>query len=303
MRIELLRRFIVIAEELNLTSAATKLFVAQPLLSKQLKQLEDEYGVKLINRTTTNMTLTREGELLYERAKMICELESQTRNEFSTNKKRGTRLLKLALPPFIATLYFGGKGKEFLKKYPFLRLNVLEGGAFNTSQYLKTGVADIVVSHSSAGALAELNSFYSRKVKFILAYSKEAYPQFLDKTIVSPRDLEDAPLYICSRFASLLHASETSKNMHFNIVCTSNVLLTGVKLVESGYAVGLFPSYTYRQLKEKSDLGLCVVDDEHLKIELHILMASNKEPDEMMRDLIDNISDSLDELYEQEAKK
>ena len=72
MRIELLRRFIVIAEELNLTSAAAKLFVAQPLLSKQLKQLEEDYGCKLLNRTTTNMTLTPEGELLYERAKMIC---------------------------------------------------------------------------------------------------------------------------------------------------------------------------------------------------------------------------------------
>ena len=84
--------------------------------------------------------------------------------------------------------------------------------------------------------------------------------------------------------------------MHFNIVCTTNILLTGVKIVESGYAIGLFPSYTYQQLKEKSDLGLCLIDDEHLQIELHILMATNKEPDEMMTDLIANLSDSLDEL-------
>ena len=301
MRIELLRRFIVIAEELNLTSAAAKLFVAQPLLSKQLKQLEDEYGTKLINRTTTNMMLTREGELLYERAKMICDIDSQMRNEFAVNKKRGNRLLKLAMPPFVAPLYFGGKGREFLEKYPYLRLNILEGGAFNTSQYLKSGVADIVVSHSAAGSLAELNSFYQRKVKFILAYSKEAFPQFIDKTVVSAKDLEDTPLYICSRFDSLLHASESSRNMHFNIVCTTNVLLTGVKIVESGYAVGLFPSYTYQQLKEKSELGLCLVEDDHLQIELHILMAANKEPDEMMYDLIENLSDSLDELFEKET--
>lgn len=301
MRIELLRRFIVIAEELNLTSAAAKLFVAQPLLSKQLKQLEDEYGTKLINRTTTNMMLTREGELLYERAKMICDIDSQMRNEFAANKKRGNRLLKLAMPPFVAPLYFGGKGREFLEKYPYLRLNILEGGAFNTSQYLKSGVADIVVSHSSTGSLAELNSFYQRNVKFILAYSKEAFPQFIDKTVVSAKDLEDTPLYICSRFASLLHASESSRNMHFNIVCTTNVLLTGVKIVESGYAVGLFPSYTYQQLKEKSELGLCLVEDDHLQIELHILMAANKEPDEMMYDLIENLSDSLDELFEKET--
>jgi D-alanyl-lipoteichoic acid acyltransferase DltB (MBOAT superfamily) len=67
-------------------------------LSKQLKQLEDEYGTKLINRTTTNMTLTPEGEMLYERAKLICDIDSQMRNEFLANKKRGNRLLKLALP-------------------------------------------------------------------------------------------------------------------------------------------------------------------------------------------------------------
>ncbi len=296
MRIELLRRFIVIAEELNLTSAAAKLFVAQPLLSKQLKQLEEDYGCKLLNRTTTNMTLTPEGELLYERAKMICDIDSQMRNDFATSAKRGNRLLKLALPPFIAALYFNGKGTDFLKKYPFLRLSILEGGAFNTSQYLKSGVADIVVSHLSSGVLSELSSFYCRKVGFILAYSKEAFPSFIGKDIVSVRDFEDAPLYICSRFVSLLHASENSRNMHFNIVCTTNILLTGVKIVESGYAIGLFPSYTYQQLKEKSDLGLCLIDDEHLQIELHILMATNKEPDEMMTDLIANLSDSLDEL-------
>lgn len=300
MRIELLRRFIVIAEELNLTTAAAKLFVAQPLLSKQLKQLEEEYGTKLINRTTTSMTLTPEGEVLYERAKLICEIDSQTRNDLSINRRRGNRVLRLALPPFVATSFFGGKGKEFLDKYPFLRLNVLEGGAFNTVQHLKIGVADVVVTHTSESFLGEVESFYSRKVSFILAYSKEEFPEFCGREVVSTRDLVDVPLYVCSRFASLLHASELSRNLHFNITCTTNVLLTGVKLVENGYAVGLFPSYVYPQLKEKSDLGLCFIDDEHLSIEMHVLMASSKEPDDMLMDLIYTLSESLDELIDRE---
>lgn len=302
MRIELLKRFIVIAEELNLTVAAEKLFVAQPLLSKQLKQLEEEYGCKLLNRTTTNMTLTPEGEILYERAKTICDIDLNMRKEIAANKRRGKRILKLAIPPFIASYYFSERIGEFIAKYPFVRLNVIEGGSFSTLQYLKSGAADIAVAHSTAGALSEKNLFYRREAKFILAYSKKDFPSFVGRDVVSARDLEDVPLYICDRYLSLFHASEDTSNLRFNIFCTSDVLSTGINMVENGYAVGLFPIYTRRTIMNNGELGVCLVDDEYLRLDLNVLMAAGKKPDPMMRDLIENISESLDKMFEKDQE-
>lgn len=298
MRIELLRRFVVIAEELNLTTASQKLFVAQPLLSKQLKQLEEEYGCKLLIRNTTNMKLTPEGEILYERAKTICEIDADMRMAILSNLHQAKRLLKLVIPPYIASFWFDDKVGEFLEKYPEIRLNVAENGSYNTVKYLQSGVADVAVAHGAVGSHIESNAFYHREGKFILAYSKKKFPTLVDGSTISLSEIESLPLYICGRFMSLLHASEYSRNLKFNIICTSDSLSNGVILVEEGVAVGLFPMYAYHEVKNNKELGLCYIDDDYLKLELQVLMAPEKKPDKMIMDLIESVSETLDALFE-----
>lgn len=57
-----LRNFVVVAEELNISRAAARLFVTQQALSKQLRDLEDAIGVRLVERTTRSMALTPAGQ-------------------------------------------------------------------------------------------------------------------------------------------------------------------------------------------------------------------------------------------------
>jgi len=73
MELYQLRTFLTIAEEGNLTRAAEKLFTSQPAVSAQVKQLEEELGVKLFERSARGMALTREGLLLQEKARRIVE--------------------------------------------------------------------------------------------------------------------------------------------------------------------------------------------------------------------------------------
>ncbi|MCW1883528.1 LysR family transcriptional regulator [Luteolibacter flavescens] len=73
MELYQLRTFLTIAEEGNLTRAAEKLFTSQPAVSAQVKQLEEELGVKLFERSARGMALTREGKMLQEKARRIVE--------------------------------------------------------------------------------------------------------------------------------------------------------------------------------------------------------------------------------------
>lgn len=73
MELRHLRYFIMVAEELNFTKAAEKLFTAQPSLSQQIRDLEQEVGVLLFERTARKVRLTEEGEAFLVHAQNAIE--------------------------------------------------------------------------------------------------------------------------------------------------------------------------------------------------------------------------------------
>ena len=84
MEIRVLRYFLETAREENMTRAAERLFISQPTMSKQLKELENELGVKLFKRSNYNIKLTEAGMLLRERAEDILSLVDKTLEEFKS---------------------------------------------------------------------------------------------------------------------------------------------------------------------------------------------------------------------------
>src|SRR5882757_2215088 len=71
MELRHLRYFVAVAEVLNFTRAAEQLRLAQPALSRQVADLEDELGVDLLKRTSHGVQLTAEGKLYLDEARQI----------------------------------------------------------------------------------------------------------------------------------------------------------------------------------------------------------------------------------------
>ena len=88
---ERLEYLIVIAEEKNLTRAAEKLYISQPALTKYIQKLEQEYGVKLLERSHHSVDLTEAGQIfLREKLKMVT-IERNLRQELNAiQSKRQT---------------------------------------------------------------------------------------------------------------------------------------------------------------------------------------------------------------------
>src|ERR1700740_935966 len=77
MELRQLRYLVALAEELNFTRAAANEHVAQPALSQQIRRLEDEVGLALVERSTRHVALTDAGQVLVVRARrVLSELEA-----------------------------------------------------------------------------------------------------------------------------------------------------------------------------------------------------------------------------------
>lgn len=83
MEFRVLKYFLTVVREENITKAANVLHITQPTLSRQLAQLEDDLGVKLFDRGTRKISLTNEGMLLRRRAEEIISLVDKTEQELN----------------------------------------------------------------------------------------------------------------------------------------------------------------------------------------------------------------------------
>ena len=84
MELRTLRSFLAVTREGNVTRAARRLHVSQPALSRQLSDLEKEFGCQLLVREARGVTLTEEGMLLRKRAEEIVGLAERTEQEMRT---------------------------------------------------------------------------------------------------------------------------------------------------------------------------------------------------------------------------
>ena len=145
MELRLLRYFLAVARENSFTRAAKYLHITQPTLSRQLMDLEEELGQKLLNRETHYITLTPEGMLLRKRAEEILAMVQKTEAEFNSIGEN-----------IAGDIYIGGGESEAMnlvadaitelhEAYPDIRYHIYTGVAGDVMERLDNGLLDFGV--------------------------------------------------------------------------------------------------------------------------------------------------------------
>ena len=101
MTLRQLRYFVKIVELGNMTRAAESLFVAQPALGMQIRQLEEDLGVALLIRHSRGVEPTPAGILLHSRALAILDLVDQTRKDVAAQNAQASEAIRLGLTPML----------------------------------------------------------------------------------------------------------------------------------------------------------------------------------------------------------
>lgn len=116
--------FLEVANRSNMAAAAKHLKITPAAISKHILSLEDKLGIPLLKRSTRRIELTHEGLLYYPHAKQILDAFDQAEAAISHSKEEPSGLLKIVCGPEIGNLFLLPYLKEFLERYPQLRVNI-----------------------------------------------------------------------------------------------------------------------------------------------------------------------------------
>lgn len=137
------KAFYMVAKYKNISKAADALFISQPALSKSLSKLEESLDCSLFTRTSRGVSLTADGEILYERIREAFaainagEEELRHRNELGIGQLRigvSTTLCKYILLPYL---------QNFVKQHPHIRITIECQSTLHTIELLESGQIDI----------------------------------------------------------------------------------------------------------------------------------------------------------------
>lgn len=147
VNLDLYRVFYTVAKKGSLTKAAEELYISQPAVSQSVKQLENQLGVTLFNRTHRGMTLSEEGGLRIvdkvERALRLLE-EAEKEVGETGGQKRGE--IRLSAPEDVVRYVLAERIAVFAKKFPSVRIRLTNVGEEGAVAALREGAIDAAIT-------------------------------------------------------------------------------------------------------------------------------------------------------------
>lgn len=147
--LELIRTFIAAAETLSFTRAAERLGVSQPRLSLLIRRLEDQLGFRLFARAHRRVELTREGELMFAKAKALDAVLQEMDELVSELRREGRYRLRLGSPRYTLEI---PERLQFVEDFnaarPAIRIEVDSDRTAPLLQRLRSGELDVVFATS-----------------------------------------------------------------------------------------------------------------------------------------------------------
>ncbi|MGE6570440.1 transcriptional regulator CynR [Shewanella vesiculosa] len=138
--------FLAVAEYRSFTRAATSLYVSQPALSQQIKQLEEQLGCQLFDRSGRSVRLTDAGEMYARYARNALQDLQEGKRAINDVKNLSSGELRIAITPTFTTYLIGPLIKVFHERYPKVTLSVKEMSQEQMEQRLLDDEFDVGIA-------------------------------------------------------------------------------------------------------------------------------------------------------------
>lgn len=243
MDLRQLRYLVALAEELNFTRAAASEHIAQPALSQQIRRLEDELGLALVERTTRHVALTEAGGLLVVRARRIlAELEA-AKTEMEAVRGIDTGHVQIGAMHTMGPVDLSLALAMFHERHPHVGLTVLEASSEEMAEMLRIDELDLaflsVTERIESHGLG-LHQLVSEELVVLLP----AGHRLAERSTVRMADLLGEPFISFrpgARLRELLFAAAHEAGFEPQVKLESNESRRVRRLVSRGLGVAILP--------------------------------------------------------------
>lgn len=238
MEYRILKYFLTVAREENITRAAEILHISQPALSRQLMQLEEELGVPLLRRGRHSTTLTEEGMLLRRRAQEIIALTEKTEQEFRTDTEEIGGVITIGSGEANTMRTLAGIMRSFSELYPKVKYDIYSNDADNVKERLERGMLDIGILLGTT----DISKYDSIKMpgKERWGAMISAQSPLAKKAYIEKEDFAGINVFFAKRGVSQGVADWFGEYYDkINIYATYNLLYNAATLVDCGLGAAL----------------------------------------------------------------
>jgi DNA-binding transcriptional LysR family regulator len=257
MELRHLRYFVAVAEALSFTKAAEKLLTAQPSLTRQIRDLEEELGVKLLDRTKQQVSLTEEGRSFLTDAKRLLALAVEIVDSVQRLSRHGLSALNVG---YVSNLFYDLLPMtlaSFRQMFPTVSVNLFDMSCGDQFHALDGGKIDLgfvglhepierrglqfrtIASYKTVVALPKSDALAGKPVvnlkdlapMFFISMSEASYPSYRDwltetcrRAAFTPKVLQDVALErtmiqaVSSGLGVALVPEQIKKLPHDNVV-------------------------------------------------------------------------------------
>jgi LysR family nitrogen assimilation transcriptional regulator len=232
MNLQQLQTFVRVAELGSFSKAALVLGIAQPALSRQVRQLEVGLRATLLLRTGRGVALTEAGRRLFEHAVGILQLVARAEEAVSASRGEPAGRIVVGIPPSIARQLSVALVEAFEQHFPQARLAIVEGLSAHVAEWIATGRVDLGLLHNPEPQPAlETEPVHAEELHLVSAPGAPAGEVRLE-------DLARYPLVIPERshaIRRLLEARAAAAGVRLDIAWEISSVPAILELVRSGH--------------------------------------------------------------------
>jgi DNA-binding transcriptional LysR family regulator len=243
MDLRQLRYLVALADERHFTRAAAREHVAQPALSQQIKRLEEELGVTLVERTTRQVTITHAGRLLVARARRILVEIEAAAAELSALKGMESGRVNVGTMHTMGPIDVSLPLAVFHERHPGIELAVREQSSEELAEMLRDDTLDLaflsVTERVESHGLG-LHQLFSEELVAVLP-KDHRYAERRQLRMTELRDEEFISFREGARLRELLMAAGRHADFQPRIKLESNESARIKRLVARGMGVAILP--------------------------------------------------------------